>query len=172
MDAVAKHHGVNVGLALILAFQSAFVMAASGDCSPDAPRLEPNPVTGETCPDIGRMGPFKLAIPRNYILGPDFVYDGVDIWNAESYKNRPKTQSFDLGIKYFSIRIRLDNFKPIETENDLIDFRIAENSVIDLPPISNQSIFVTFRYPSVFKKMIRMSICAISCKDLRKKNST
>jgi hypothetical protein len=129
-----------------------FASATISDCPPEAPRYAPHAITGETCPDIGRMGSTKLAIPKNYILGPDFVYDNVDIWNAESYKNRPKKQSFDLGIRYFSIRIRLNNLKPIETEQDWEDFDRSENYVMTLPPEDNQWIFVQFNYPSLFKK--------------------
>lgn len=136
---------------LMLAKCPSLALANSDDCSPEAPLQAPHAVTGETCPDIGRMGSTKLAIPRHYILGPDFVYDGVDIWNAESYKKRPKKQSFDLGIRYFSIRIRLNNFKPVENEQDLRDFANAENMVWTLPPRNNQWVFVQFNYPSPFE---------------------
>ncbi|WP_137955903.1 hypothetical protein [Burkholderia sp. 4M9327F10] len=139
------------GLTFVLCLVS-FASATTSDCSPDAPRYAPHAITGETCPDIGRMGSTKLAIPRHYILGPDFAYDGVDIWNAESYRNRPKKQSFDLQIRYFSIRIRLNNFKPVENERDLADFDQSERSVVALPRKDNQWIFVQFNYPSLFKK--------------------
>lgn len=152
MKALISRSWLKASFVLILTVHSAFALATSSDCPPEAPLQSPHAITGETCPDIGRMGSTKLAIPRHYIFGPDFVYEGVDIWNAESYKNRPKRQSFDLEIQYFSIRIRLNNFKPIENQRDWGDFDRSENSAMTLPPPNNQWIFVQFNYPSPFKK--------------------
>ena len=90
-------------------------------CAPDAPRHAPHAMTGETCPVVGRMGKVKLAVPKHYLLGP-FVYKGVDIWNAESFKNRPKQPTFDTEIDNFAIKIRQTNFKPIETQQDWTDY--------------------------------------------------
>jgi hypothetical protein len=130
-----------------------WTFADAKDCPPDAPRSAPHAITGETCPRIGRIGSLKLAVPQHYILGPDFVYEGVDIWNAESYKNRPKEDSFDLPIKYFSIRIRLNNFKPVETQKDIEDFDAFMKAAVTLPSPENQWIFVQFHpYPSLSKK--------------------
>lgn len=84
--------------------------------------LVDHPIIGKTCPRVGRMGNVKLAVPWHYILGP-VTYKGVDIWNTGSFKNRPKSPTFDNEIENFAIRLRLNNFRPIESLKDQDDAR-------------------------------------------------
>ncbi len=100
----------------------------------------PHEVTHETCPSLGRMNGVKLAIPQHYLLGPK-GYKGVDIWSAESYKKRPQTESFDNELDNFAVRIRLINFKPIETFKDTDDYGKL-GSLIGVPPPENRWIHV------------------------------
>ena len=109
-------------------------------CPSGVARHAPHEVTHETCPSLGRMNGVKLAIPQHYLLGPK-GYKGVDIWNAESYKNRPRTNSFDNDLDNFAIRIRLTNFKPIETRTDRDDYGKL-GSLIGVPPMENRWIHV------------------------------
>lgn len=98
---------------------------------------------------IGKMGDSKLAIPSQYLFGP-IAYKGVDIWNADSYKNRPKHPTYNNQLDSFAIRIRQNNFKPIENLNDEQAFRESYESVRNLPPSTNRWILVGFdarRYP-------------------------
>lgn len=90
-------------------------------CPAGVARHAPHEVTHETCPSLGQMNGVKLAIPQHYLLGPK-GYKGIDIWNAESYKIRPKTNSFNNELDNFAIKIRLTNFKPIETFKDREDY--------------------------------------------------
>jgi hypothetical protein len=127
--------------------------AAAKDCPVDATQhASPAVVSdGYSCPDIGRMGSIKLAIPKHYILGPDFVYKGVDIWQPDSYKRQLLAgQSFDSEIRYFSIRIRLGDFRPVETQTDLDSFDESQNSPLSMHAVDRQWIFVQFNYPSSF----------------------
>ncbi len=109
-------------------------------CPSGVARHAPHEVTHETCPSLGRMNGVKLAIPQHYLLGPK-GYKGVDIWNAESYKKRPKTNSFDNELDNFAIRIRLTNFKPIETRKDRDDYGEL-GALIGPPPLENRWITV------------------------------
>lgn len=143
---------VHTLIVFIFGAHAPLTFASSNSCPPEAPLQKPDALTGETCPDIGRMGSTRLAIPRHYISGPSFVYKGVDIWNADSYKNRPKKQSFNLEIRSFAIRIRLNNFKPVENLADREDYYRAQNSVMALPPKNNQWISAEFTYPSPFEE--------------------
>ena len=69
------------------------------------------------------------------------AYKGIDIWNAESYKKRPQTNSFDNELDNFAIRIRLTNFKPVETFKDRDDYGKL-GSLIGVPPPENRWIHV------------------------------
>jgi hypothetical protein len=109
-------------------------------CPPGVTRHAPHEVSHETCPSLGRMNGVKLAIPQHYLLGPK-GYKGIDIWNAESYKKRPKTNSFDNELDNFAIRIRLTNFKPIETLKDKDDYGEL-GSLLGVPPLENRWIHV------------------------------
>jgi hypothetical protein len=118
-------------------------------CAPGAPRHPPHPITGDTCPVVGKMGNSKLAIPSEYLLGP-IAYKGVDIWSAESYKNRPQQPTFNNEIDSFAIRIRQSDFKPIETVSDQDAYLESYESVRKLPPSKNRWLHVGFdgrRYP-------------------------
>lgn len=111
---------------------------------PDCPvALTDHPVNGKTCPVVGHMGNVKLAIPEHYILGP-VAYKGVDIWNAESYKNRPKHPTLDTEIDNFAIKIRLNNFKPVETRKDWADYDKLGGIRGWAQPLENRWIYVGF----------------------------
>lgn len=110
------------------------------DCPRGVARHAPHPVTRETCPTLGQMNGIKLAIPGYYLLGP-IGFKGIDIWNAESWKNRPKTNSFDNEFDNFAIRIRLTNFRPIESVEDKRDYEKL-GSIIGPPPAENRWIHV------------------------------
>jgi hypothetical protein len=117
---------------------AAMILAVSG-CSRSHP----------AAPIVGKMGSAKLAIPPEFILGP-VTYKGVDIWKPDSFKNSPKHPTFDNEIDDFAIRIRQTNFKPIETEIDLREYRQSYEAVWKLPPQHNRWIHVDFdarRYP-------------------------
>lgn len=109
-------------------------------CPTGVARHAPHEVTREACPSLGRMNGVKLAVPQHYLLGPK-GYKGIDIWNAESYKKRPQTNSFDNELDNFAIRIRLTNFKPIETFKDRDDYGKL-GSLIGVPPPENRWIHV------------------------------
>ena len=113
---------------------------AQTPCPTGVARDAPHEVTHETCPSLGRMNGVKLAVPQHYLLGPK-GYKGIDIWNAESYKKRPQTNSFDNELDNFAIRIRLTNFKPIETFRDRDDYSKL-GSLIGVPPPENRWIHV------------------------------
>ena len=98
---------------------------------------------------VGRMGGAKLEIPQEFILGP-VAYKGVDIWKPDTFKNKPDHPTFDNEIDTFAIRIRQTNFKPIETEIDLREYRQSYEAVRELPPRNKRWIHVGFdarRYP-------------------------
>jgi hypothetical protein len=109
-------------------------------CPPGVARHAPHEITHETCPSLGRMNGVKLAIPQHYLLGPK-GYKGIDIWNAESYKKRPQTNSFDNELDNFAIKIRLTNFKPIETTKDRDDYG-NRSSPAGPAPVENRWIHV------------------------------
>jgi hypothetical protein len=135
-------------LLLITLLSTNFVFGAEW-CAPGAPRHPPHPITGDTCAVVGKMGDIKLAIPSEYLLGP-IAYKGIDVWNPDSYKNRPQQPTFDNEIDSFGIRIRQTDFKPIETENDQEAFCESCRSVRKLPPPNNRWLQVGFdgrRYP-------------------------
>jgi len=69
------------------------------------------------------------------------AYKGIDIWNVESYKERPQTNSFGNELDNFAIRIRLTNFKPVETFKDRDDYGNL-GSLIGVPPPENRWIHV------------------------------
>jgi hypothetical protein len=92
---------------------------------------------------VGKMGDSKLAIPSEYLLGP-IAYKGVDIWNADSYKNRPQHPTYDNQLDSFAIRIRQNDFKPIENVSDEQAFRESYESVRKLPRSTNRWILVGF----------------------------
>jgi hypothetical protein len=123
--------------------------AYASECPNRRLRSDTKRDSDQSCLDIGRMGAIKIAVPTRYILGPDFVYKGVDIWNSKSFASG-RDRSFDREIQYFSIRIRLSNFAPIESEADLKDFMDSMASK-RIPSVSNQWIFANFRYPSYFE---------------------
>jgi hypothetical protein len=112
-------------------------------CAPGVTPLPRNAITGEICPTVGRMGGAKLAIPSEFRLGP-VAYKGIDIWRADSYKNRPEHPTFDNEIDTFAIRIRQTNFRPIETEVDEREYRQSYETVWGLPPADNRWIHVGF----------------------------
>jgi hypothetical protein len=114
------------------------------DCPSEAPRHDPHAITGETCPYIGKMGNYKLAIPRYYIVGPDFVYEGEDIWKPDKF-HLHKVQSFSLLIEYFSIRVRISDFKGIETKADFDEYNESNLNIKSLPPMDKQWISMTIR---------------------------
>jgi hypothetical protein len=103
------------------------------------------------------MNGVKLAIPQHYLLGPK-GYKGIDIWNAESYKKRPQTNSFDNELDNFAIKIRLTNFKPIETSKDRDDYGKL-GSLIGAPPPENRWIHVgikTVNSPYDFERTVQL----------------
>ena len=103
--------------------QSLFSFSVAAEaCAVDAPRLPPDALTGATCPNIGRMGETKLAVPQNYVLGPDFVYESQDVWKGASDSAASSEQSFSSPIRYFSLRLRLPSLAPAKTRQDVIDF--------------------------------------------------
>src|SRR5690349_5959766 len=73
--------------ALLLLLAASHARAAS---CPDGARPIASPRLGEACPKIGRMGQLTLAVPLHYILGPDFAYEGQDIWKPETFRNAPE----------------------------------------------------------------------------------
>ncbi|MDE1998300.1 MAG: hypothetical protein KGI52_05165 [Burkholderiales bacterium] len=97
----------------------------------------------KTCSIVGHIGNVKLAIPQNYILGP-VAYKGVDIWNAESYKKRPKHPTLDTEIDNFAIKIRLNNFRPIESRKDAEDYDKLGSAAAASQPPENRWIYVEF----------------------------
>ena len=109
-------------------------------CPPGVARHARHEVTRESCPSLGQMNGVKLAIPQHYLLGPR-GFKGIDIWNAESYKKSPKTNSFDNELNNFAIRIRLTNFKPIENFRDQDDYRKL-GSLIGVPSPQDRWIHV------------------------------
>jgi hypothetical protein len=102
-------------------------------CPVGVTRHAPHEITHETCPAIAKMNGVKLAIPQHYLLGPK-GYKGVDIWNAESYKKRPEIYSFDNELDNFAIKIRLTNFKPIETFIDRESYSTHRPHIGPYPP--------------------------------------
>lgn len=126
-------------------------------CPPGVARHAPHAITHETCPSLGKMNGVKLAIPQHYLLGPK-GYKGIDIWNAESYKKHPQTNSFDNELDNFSIKIRLTNFKPIETIKDSEDYG-KMGSLIGVPPSDNRWIHVGIRAldrPYTFERTVEL----------------
>lgn len=111
-------------------------------CAPGAPRHAPHVFTGEVCPQVGSMGGVKLAIPTHYLMGP-VTYKGVDVWNAKSYTNSPKHPTFENEFDNFAIKIRLNNFKPIETQKDWDDFDKKDHTIKIQPP-ENRWVNVSF----------------------------
>jgi len=105
---------------------------AQTPCPTGVARDAPHEVTHETCPSLGRMNGVKLAVPQHYLLGPK-GYKGID--------KRPQTNSFDNELDNFAIRIRLTNFKPIETFRDRDDYSKL-GSLIGVPPPENRWIHV------------------------------
>ena len=73
------------------------------------------------------------------------AYKGVDIWNAESYKNRPKHPTLDTEIDNFAIRIRLNNFRPIESRKDVEDYDMLGKASGWKQPPENRWIYVGFK---------------------------
>ncbi|MDY7574504.1 hypothetical protein [Actimicrobium sp. CCI2.3] len=112
-------------------------------CPSGAPSHAPHAITGETCPTVGNMSGVRLAIPNHYLFGP-VVYEGVDIWSAKSYENRPRHPTFDNAFDNFAIKIRLNNFKPIETAKDWDDFRRKDHTV-EIQPFENRWLYVQFK---------------------------
>jgi len=107
------------------------------------------PFYGEkTCPIVGRIGNIKLAIPQEYVLGP-IAYKGVDIWKAESYKNGPKHPTLDTEIDNVAIRVRLSNFKPIESRKDLEDYEKLGKLEGWKQPFENRWIYVGLKTVNV-----------------------
>jgi hypothetical protein len=111
-------------------------------CVPGAPRHAPHAITGETCPVVGNMGGVKLANPQHYLLGPK-ACKGVDIWDAKSWENRPKNPTFENEFDYFAIKIRLNNFKPIETRKDWEDF-VKKDKTLAIQDFESRWIYVGF----------------------------
>lgn len=112
--------------------------------TPDCPvALTDHQINGKTCPVVGHMGNVRLVVPDHYILGP-VAYKGVDIWNPKSYQNRPKHPTFDTEIDNFAIKIRLSNFKPIETRKDWDDYDKLGKARGWAQPPENRWIFVEF----------------------------
>src|SRR6185437_9847841 len=98
----------------------------------------------KSCPIVGRIGNVKLKVPPYYAF-PLVGYKGVDIWNAQSFKNRPKHPTLDTEIDNFSIRLRLTNFKPIESEKDLQDIlKIGSQGYLKQPK-DNRWFYAEFR---------------------------
>ncbi len=123
---------------------------ADSVCTGNLPKQPIYPSGDKVCPVVGKMGGVKLAIPEHYILGP-VTYKGVDIWNAESFKNRPKHPDFDTEIDNFAIRIRLSNFKPIESKQDWKDYgKLGEMTASNPPPLENRWIHVSFSSPTAY----------------------
>lgn len=126
-------------------------------CPPGVIRHAPHAITHETCPVAAQINGVKLAIPQHYLLGPK-GYKGIDIWNAESYKKRPRTDSFDNELDNFAIKIRLSNFKPIVTFKDQVDYS-SLGSLIGVPPPENRWIHVgikTINSPYDFERTVQL----------------
>lgn len=140
--------------------------AVADECSPDAPRHPPHAITGQTCPDIGRMGTTKIAVPQHYIDGPSFIYKGVDVWKADSYKNRPKKQSFDNEVSDIGINVRLTDFKPIENRKDKDDY-YRFSSELKLEPVANRWIGVDIKYPPIIATDLRIPLDRFVNSDVR-----
>jgi len=97
------------------------------------------------CPSIGRMGVVKLAIPQSYLFSA-VHYEGVDIWNSQSVKNQAKP-TFDTPIADFSMRLRLSNFKPIQTKQDWEDYgKLGQMRFPESVSPGNQWIYVEFLF--------------------------
>ena len=98
----------------------------------------------KSCPVVGRIGSVKLEIPPYYV-SPLMAYKGVDIWDPQSFKNRPKHPTLDTEIDNFAIRLRLTNFKPVESENDLQDvLKIGAQGYLKQPK-DNRWFYAEFR---------------------------
>lgn len=114
-------------------------------CAPGVPRYTPHAITGATCPNLGRMGDIKLAIPGHYLLGP-ISYPGLSIWKPEDWKKRPKVSTLETELSHFAIKIRQANFKPIETYQDLNDYGKLGYFSIDPQPPENRWLEIGFEF--------------------------
>ena len=117
---------------------------AEEPCGEGVPRQAPHPYTYQTCPIAGRMGEFKLAIPRQYQF-MEVAYKGYDLWNAKTHHHNPKVPTLNSELDYFGIRVRRNNFRPIETHADILDQqKFSENE--RSTPLDQRWIWVSFRY--------------------------
>lgn len=128
---------------LLLAVLRGSCAFAAESCAQGVPRHVPTSLTGDECPILGRMGDLKLAIPPEYLIGP-LAYRGVDIWQPNTYKNTPLHPTLSSDIDTFAIRIRQNNFKPIESPDDALAFRQSYESVRQMPPPDNRWIIIGF----------------------------
>ena len=132
-----------LGWGLLLAFVGLVVWHAVPSVQEPCPvPLQEHAVNGKLCPRLGNMNGVKLAIPQHYLLGPT-TYKGIDIWNAESFKNRPTNPTFANEIDNFAIKIRLSTFKPIETRKDRDDYAKL-GAIVGVPSADNRWIHVGF----------------------------
>ena len=96
--------------------------------------LTESEVYGKSCPIVGEIGNVHIAVPTHFALGP-VAYKDIDIWNKDSYKNSPTHPTVNTKIDNFAIRIRLNNFNPINTHQDLNDYsKLGEIRGWDQPP--------------------------------------
>ncbi len=106
----------------LLALLGLALPACSGEkpeaCGAGVPRHARHSYTKLTCPIAGRMGDIKLAIPKQYQF-TEIGYKGFDLWRKETYQNIPPVPTLESELSYFTIMVRRNNFKPIETHSIL-----------------------------------------------------
>lgn len=90
------------------------------------------------------MGEFRLAIPRQYQF-TEVAYKGFDIWKKETYGSNPKVPTLDSELNYFTIMVRRNNFKPIESEMDKEDVDRFEHNQ-KTTPLDQRWMWVNFQY--------------------------
>ena len=109
--------------------------------SPDVPPFFGKP----SCPALGSMGETRLAIPQHYLLGP-IGYEGRDIWNPRSPETGLSQPDLNKQISSFSIKVRLETFRPIESAKDVEDFgKLGMAGGWDQPK-ANRWLYVQFKY--------------------------
>jgi hypothetical protein len=127
-----------------LLWLSACSQAETEPCGEGVPRHSLHPYTNRTCPIAGRVGEFRLAIPRQYQF-TEVAYKGFDIWKKETYSSNPKVPTLDSELDYFTVMVRRNNFKPIESYEDKKDVDRFEHNQKPTP-LDQRWMWVNFQY--------------------------
>ena len=126
--------------------------AAAKDCRVDASQ-HPSAASitdGDPCRTSAKWVQLSSR-SRSIIYWGLTLYTTISIYGnlRNSYKHQQLAGgSFNSRIRYFSIRIRLSDLCPVETQTELDRFKKSQASLWPLPTPDDQWIFVQFNYPS------------------------